>query len=259
MAWITALHGGKNVAGSTNLKQKVRPRPSLFAALLPAHSHRRYLTFQSLTPLYSSFIASLHTETGMGGSDAPFLYPPCTPLSQRRTAYPYSNFNPKAATQASYQSLQDSRSPKPRQNGPLIKLDQPSSPYMVVTGDNVNYTPKAYEDLQARKRTRPDGKGPLINFNQHPDSWEIVTGRNVDYKPMPANTKTKVKALRWVQFALRILEEVAAAGLLVCMICFQHMPNVFAWIMRIVVSCNAEEHTERIHTDRPSSPHGISL
>lgn len=114
---------------------------------------------------------------------------------------------------------------------------------MVVTGDKINYTPAAYEALQAKKRTKPEGNGPLINFNQHPDSWMVVANQNPKYTPMPANTKTKVKAIRWVQFVLRVFEEIGALGLLVCMICFKNMPTVFAWIMRISVR---EQNTIRM-------------
>lgn len=170
-----------------------------------------------------------------GGSDQPYIYPPCAPLSERRLAYPYSNFNPKATTQAAYQALYDQNRPRPKQDGPLIRFDQPVGSYMVVSGDKVNYTPAAYEALQAKKKTKPEGKGPLINFNQHPDSWMVVSSQNVKYTPMPASTKTKVTAIRWVQFALRILEELGALGVLVCMICFKNMPKAFSWIMRLAV------------------------
>lgn len=170
-----------------------------------------------------------------GASEQPYIYPSCAPLSERRLAFPYSNFNPKATTQAAYQAIYDQNRPRPKQNGPLLKFDRPVSSYMVVTGDKVNYTPAAYEALQAKKKTKPEGNGPLINFNQHPDSWMVVDSHKPKYKPMPANTKTKVKAIRWVQFVLRVFEEIGALGLLVFMICFKNMPTVFAWIMRIAV------------------------
>lgn len=172
----------------------------------------------------------------MGGwSDQPYIYPTSTPLSERKTAYPYSSFNPRASTQAAYQAIYDQNRPKPRQDGPLIRFDQPSNPYLVTTGNNVNYTPAAYEALQAKKKTKPEGKGPLVNFNQHPDSWMVVNAQSVKYKPMPANTKKKVTLLRWIQFALRILEEVGALATLTMLICFTNMPKAFSWIMRIAV------------------------
>lgn len=127
----------------------------------------------------------------MGASDQPYIY---EPSSQRRVAYPYSDFNPKAVTQASYQALQEKDKNKAKQDG------------------------------------------PLINFNAHPDSYMIVAGQNVNYKPLPANTKKSVTIIRWMQFGLRIHQEIAALGLLVCVICIKGMETSLSWIMRIAVS-----------------------
>lgn len=128
----------------------------------------------------------------MGGfSDQPYIYEP----QNRRIAYPYSDFNPKAVTEASYQRLAAQQSPD--------------------------------------KKKGKDG--PLINFNQHPDSYMIVAGQNVNYKPMSPNTKKKVTALRWIQFALRIIEEIGALGILTCVICIKGMVTSMAWITRIAV------------------------
>ena len=127
-------------------------------------------------------------------SDQPYIY---EPSSQHRVAYPYSDFNPKAVSQATYRQLEEKRNSKPKQDG------------------------------------------PLINFNQHPDSYMIVAGQNVNWKPMPANTKKQVIVVRWVQFSLRIIEEIAALGLLVCVICLKGMPTSLSWIYRIAVSIEA--------------------
>lgn len=194
-----------------------------------------------IAKIQSLCLVALHSipkvVANMGGwSDQPYIYPTCTPLSERKTAYPYSSFNPRASTQAAYQAIYDQNRPKPQQNGPLLRFDQPSNPYMVTSGNgDVHYTPAAYEALQAKKKTKPEGKGPLINFNQHPDSWMVVNAQSVKYKPMPANTKKKVTILRWIQFALRILEEAGALGTLIMLICFTNMPTTFSWIMRIAV------------------------
>lgn len=127
----------------------------------------------------------------MGGfSDQPYIYEP----QNRRIAYPYSDFNPKAVTQASYQKLRQQQSPE-----------------------------KKKQD------------GPLINFNQHPDSYMIVAGQNVNYKPMSPNTKRNVTVLRWIQFGLRIHQEVGALGMLVAVICIKGMVTSMAWITRIAV------------------------
>ena len=83
--------------------------------------------------------------------------------------------------------------------------------------------------------TKAKRDGPLINFNEHPDSYEMAMGRNLKYKPMPAYTKTMVTVIRWIQFASRILEEVGAIGLLVCVICIRGMETSVSWIFRIAV------------------------
>ena len=131
----------------------------------------------------------------MGGfSDQPYIYEP----QNRRIAYPYSDFNPKAVTQAHYQRIEQQK-----------------------------------QQRQSPEKKKQDG--PLINFNQHPDSYMIVAGQNVNYKPMPPNTKKKVTVIRWVQFALRIMEEIGALGMLVCVICIKGMVTSMAWITRIAV------------------------
>lgn len=134
----------------------------------------------------------------MGGfSDQPYIYEP----QNRRIAYPYSDFNPKAVTEASYQKLQAQQSPEKKKDG------------------------------------------PLINFNAHPDSYMIVAGQNVNYRPMSPNTKKKVVVLRWTQFALRILQEISALGMLVAVVCIQGMITSMAWITRIAVSRHLGEQT----------------
>ena len=96
----------------------------------------------------------------MGAGDAPYLY---DPPSRRQIAYPYSDFDPKAVTRASWISAAESTVSKPKQ------------------------------------------EGPLVDFNRHPDSYMIVPPQIVR-EPMPANTKTKVKAVRWVQFGFRLAQ-----------------------------------------------------
>ncbi|WPG97309.1 Hypothetical protein R9X50_00008300 [Acrodontium crateriforme] len=125
----------------------------------------------------------------MGHSDEPpYMY---DNISSRRVAYPYSNFNPKAVTQASYASLASSQMPPVKR------------------------------------------EGPLINFNQHPDSYMIVPGHNLDCEPMPANTKKKVKILRWLQLFLRVHQELGAAGLLVATICITQTQGAITYLLRV--------------------------
>jgi hypothetical protein len=53
---------------------------------------------------------------------------------------------------------------------------------------------------------------------------------------MTGRTKWWIKALRKVQLALRVLEFVGAAGVLVMFILMNHVQDVTAWVMRITVS-----------------------
>lgn len=65
----------------------------------------------------------------MGAGDAPYLY---DPPSRRQVAYPYSDFDPKAVTRASWISATESTISKPKQEGPLIDFNRHPDSYMVV-------------------------------------------------------------------------------------------------------------------------------
>jgi hypothetical protein len=75
----------------------------------------------------SSIVNSLSFT--MGAGDAPYLY---DPPSRRQIAYPYSDFDPKAVTRASWISASDSTISKPKQQGPLIDFNRHPDSYMVV-------------------------------------------------------------------------------------------------------------------------------
>lgn len=126
----------------------------------------------------------------MGAGDAPYLY---DPPSRRQIAYPYSDFDPKAVTRASWISAAESTISKPKQ------------------------------------------EGPLIDFNRHPDSYMVVAPQT-HYEPLPPNTKTKVKATRWVQFGFRLVQLLGAVGCLLCVIFVRNTETAQGWIMRIPVS-----------------------
>lgn len=132
----------------------------------------------------------------MTGSEAPYLYDP--PSSRRSVAYPYSDFNPRAATQAHYEAL-TARAERQR-----------------------------VKSMQAGK--------PLVDFNAHPDSYMIVGGQGPQYEPMPKNTKIMIASTRWVQLAFRIVQEIGALGLLVCFICLKMKLDGQGWVLRIAVS-----------------------
>ncbi|KAF2861576.1 hypothetical protein K470DRAFT_230058 [Piedraia hortae CBS 480.64] len=150
----------------------------------------------------------------MGGSEPPYIY---THPTHRQLAYPYSEFNPKAVTQASYAARR---------------------------AVNRNSPPK--------KQT-----GPLINFNQHPDSHVPVHGSQHAYKPLPPNTSSVIAGVRWAQFGLRILQEVAALGLLVATICIKGPNGYEKFLIRVpqawdsLINLYAVYHLARPANTRP--------
>jgi len=217
--------------------------PGLVAGQPPTRQTTRAGELHSL-PCISTFqpargsasIALCHAHSSvMGGPKSPYLYPsPDRPLS-----YPYSSYNPRAASQAAYQARQIRNIPQARQDGPLLRFPPPAPPtksfIALSESGKVNYTPAANEQIQENRRSR-QATSEVVNFNRHPDSWMIAHDQRKDYKPMPANTRKKVVAIRWVQFALRVVQELGAMGLLTCMICFTNVPEAFLWVMRVAVS-----------------------
>lgn len=141
----------------------------------------------------SAYLTSILPTLVARMPEPPYLY---SAPARRQIAYPYSDFDPKAVTRASWDRATQASKPRPKQ------------------------------------------EGPLIDFNKHPDSYMIVEGSKVEHKPLPANTKKSIKIVRWVQFAIRVLQLIGAVGSLVCIICIQNAPAAQAWIMRIPVSCS---------------------
>lgn len=74
----------------------------------------------------------------MGGSEPPYLY---DAPKHRPIAYPYSEFDPKAATRDSWNRAADAARPRPKQNGPLIDFNRHPDSYMIVTGTQVEFEP----------------------------------------------------------------------------------------------------------------------
>nr|POE94450.1 hypothetical protein CFP56_16690 [Quercus suber] len=76
----------------------------------------------------------------MGASEPPYIYD--QPQHTRNSiAYPYSQSNPKAVTEASYAAISQQSLAKPKQNGPLLNFNQHPDSYMIVAGQNVTHKP----------------------------------------------------------------------------------------------------------------------
>ena len=117
-------------------------RPDSFTLLGHAILHSLQHCLEISSAILSLSLAITHTFAIMGGdsdSQQPYIYEP----QNRRVAYPYSDFNPKAVTHASYQKLQNNSPTKQKQDGPLINFNQHPDSYMIVPGSTMNYKPMA--------------------------------------------------------------------------------------------------------------------
>ncbi|KAI0387597.1 hypothetical protein F5Y04DRAFT_267700 [Hypomontagnella monticulosa] len=83
------------------------------------------------------------------------------------------------------------------------------------------------------KPKKPKQNGPLISFNRHPDAHQVPTGRTSQFRPMSSTSKWWIKCMRYVQLFFRILEMVAAGGLLTLMILITNVDPLTSWVMRI--------------------------
>ncbi|RBR22767.1 uncharacterized protein FIESC28_04330 [Fusarium coffeatum] len=110
--------------------------------------------------------------------------------------------------------------------------------YSAVSNDSrfpePKFDPKAVTraSWQAPK-PRKKQNGPLVSFNRHPDMHEVLTYRTNEYSSMSPRSKSFIKWLRHGQSVLRVLQLVAALGLLTLMILIDKVPTIEGWIMRI--------------------------
>ncbi|KAJ9154973.1 P-loop containing nucleoside triphosphate protein [Pleurostoma richardsiae] len=96
-----------------------------------------------------------------------------------------------------------------------------------------SFDPKAVTRASyAPKPERPKHEGPLVSLNRHPDAHEVL-GQRKPYRVLGARSKQWIKRMRKVQLALRVLEFIGAAGILVLMILISHVNGLTAWVMRI--------------------------
>ncbi|KAK6000295.1 hypothetical protein QM012_003927 [Aureobasidium pullulans] len=108
-----------------------------------------------------------------------------------------------------------------------------------------DFDPKAvtrasyYSIASSTSLPRPKQEGPLIDFNRHPDSYIIVPSARPNVPPMHPNTKQRINAARWIQFALRLLQLLAALGALICVIIIRGVNDVQGWILRIPPAVDA--------------------
>ena len=62
-----------------------------------------------------------------------------------------------------------------------------------------------------------------------------VTHRDAGYKVMSDRTKQWIVGIRWVQLGLRVLQLIAALGVLALMILMTDVSEQVSWLLRILV------------------------
>ncbi|KAL0944192.1 uncharacterized protein CTRU02_202079 [Colletotrichum truncatum] len=83
------------------------------------------------------------------------------------------------------------------------------------------------------KPRKPKPNGPLVTFNRHPDAHLVLSHRSNNYVSLSPRTKSWIKAMRVFQLGLRVLELIAAAGLLALLILLNNIETLAGWVMRI--------------------------
>ncbi|KAF1345087.1 hypothetical protein BDV97DRAFT_302614, partial [Delphinella strobiligena] len=101
-----------------------------------------------------------------------------------------------------------------------------------------DFDPKAVTRASWTAVTEPKPKqnGPYLNFNRHPDSYVVVPQYTTNIPVLPKRTKKTIITTRWIQFALRVVQLIAALGMLVCVICIEGVSDVQSWLLRLPVA-----------------------
>ncbi|KAI9655585.1 MAG: hypothetical protein M1821_005379 [Bathelium mastoideum] len=120
---------------------------------------------------------------------------------------------------------------------------QPHPPYIFPPTGHTELNPTYDFDPKAVTRASyaaslpksegPKQQGPLLNLNRHPDSWAQAPYGQIDVKPMSPRTRSAVKWTRWVQLALRVLQNIGALGGLFCVVTLKGLLDSQSWIIRV--------------------------
>ncbi|KAH8894041.1 hypothetical protein GQ53DRAFT_744809 [Thozetella sp. PMI_491] len=106
--------------------------------------------------------------------------------------------------------------------------------FPATTFDPKAVTRASYEAKPKKKKKK---NGPLISVNRHPDMFEVPRPRS-QFRPMSRTTKGWIQGIRVVQLVLRVLEVIAAVGLLTVMILLSNIEELAGWILRITFGVN---------------------
>ncbi|KAL8352403.1 hypothetical protein RB601_002627 [Gaeumannomyces tritici] len=96
------------------------------------------------------------------------------------------------------------------------------------------FDPKAFTRASWEVKPPPKLKpnGPLVTFNQHPDTHEVPSPRR-RFRQLGPRTKNWIRRMRVFQLGLRVVELVAALGILALMILITNVDILVAMVMRI--------------------------
>jgi hypothetical protein len=148
----------------------------------------------------------------MGGTQPPFMYQAVHKDDER---FPATSFDPKAVTRASYES----KKPKSKPDGPLVSINR-----------HPEYDALLFSCSHSPSR-RQHSTAPMSDVWPDTNNWTsalmVPGGRSAKYRPMSHRTKSWIKGMRVVQLCLRVLQAVAAVGLIVV----TSMSGLMGWVM----------------------------
>ncbi|KAL6881531.1 hypothetical protein J3F83DRAFT_722619 [Trichoderma novae-zelandiae] len=112
--------------------------------------------------------------------------------------------------------------------------------YDAQPGGNSRFPPVVFDPKAVTRASwepkpkKPVRKGPMVSFDLHPDYHVILPHRFGDYAPLDGRTKAYITWLRRFQLVLRVLQVMAAIGVLVLFSLFTGVDDTTAWAMRIL-------------------------
>jgi hypothetical protein len=147
----------------------------------------------------------------MGNTQQPFMYEAVRKDDDR---FPAAPFDPKAVTRASYEK----KKPKPKPDGPLVSFNRHPE-YVSSTSHSMPHSHSTVDRLSTAKTCANKVSAHMV-----------PSGRS-RFRPIGRRTKGWIKGMRVVQLCLRVLESVAAVGIIVVM----GLSGLIGWVMGVTV------------------------
>ncbi|KAK4041191.1 hypothetical protein C8A01DRAFT_45630 [Parachaetomium inaequale] len=109
--------------------------------------------------------------------------------------------------------------------------------YQAVSRDDERFPAQTFDPKAVTrasyepKKPKPKPDGPLVSFNRHPDAHMVPNGRRSKYRPMGYRTKAWIKGMRVVQIGLRVIQLIAAGGLITVM----SVAGLMGWVIGVTL------------------------